>query len=67
MNVQVLLDDYLYELFRSMEPHASVANMSTPGGVSGRLSLTDPVVATISNYLYNEEKRFEKELKGEVS
>ncbi len=59
MNVQLLVDEYLYKLFKTMEPHTSVANMNTPGGVSGRLSITDPLVSTISNYLWNETQLLE--------
>lgn len=57
MNVQLLVDEYLHNEFKSMAPHASVAHMESPGSVSGRLSLTKPVVATISNYIYQEQKR----------
>ncbi len=60
MNIQLLVDEYLYKLFKPMEPHASVADMSTPGGVSGRLSLTDPLVSTISNYLFQELQELKK-------
>jgi len=56
MNVQLLVDEYLRDLFQPMRPHASVADMSKPGGVSGRLSLTDTLVSTISNYIENERR-----------
>jgi len=49
MNLQLLIDEFLINEFKSLEPAASVFDMGSPGGISGRLTMTDPVIATISN------------------
>jgi len=57
MNLQLLLDEWLYLKYLPLKPSTSVANMSAPGKVSGRVTLTDPVVATISSFVINQYKR----------
>jgi len=64
MNLQLLIDDYLYNLMKVLEPAASVANMASPGGISGRLTLTDPVIATISNFISTQRRTARLKLKG---
>jgi len=64
MNLQLLIDDYLYNLFKVLEPASSVANMSSPGGIAGRLTLTDPVIATISNFISSQRRRAREKMKG---
>jgi len=62
MNITPYLDNFMKDQMISMEPHYSVPEMNGVCEVSGRLTLTGPVVATISNHLANERKR----LKGVV-
>jgi hypothetical protein len=57
MNVTLLLDNFMHDNFLTMQAHHSVPDMNSVYGVSGRLTLSSPVVATISNYLSNERER----------
>jgi hypothetical protein len=63
MNLQLLIDDFLIKEFSVFEPAASVTNMSEPGGISGRLTLTDPVIATISNRIGTARRRAKEKRK----
>lgn len=52
MNVMLMLDEYLASYMERLAPHTSALDLNEPRRISRNLALPNPLVATVSNYLY---------------
>jgi len=59
LNITLLLDNFMHDKLKTFSPYYNVPDMYTVYGVSGNLTLSNPVVATISNHLANERNRLD--------
>lgn len=51
LNVMILLDNYMADLFKTLKPYYNIPDMSKPFSVSGNLTLLSPANNILSNYL----------------
>lgn len=51
MNLSLLIDDYMAELFESMAPYKSVMDSSIPRKISGNQAKSKPWISTMANML----------------
>jgi len=52
MNLMLALDNHMARNLSRLAPHHSAMDLNEPRRVSRNLALPNPLVATISNYLY---------------
>jgi len=55
LNKFPLLDNHMYNLFKTLKPYHSIPDLAKPGSVSGRLSLDTPNNTILANYLRDKE------------
>lgn len=54
MNLMLVLDTYMFERLRRLEAHHYALDLEAPRKISGYLSMPAPVVATATNWLYED-------------
>lgn len=52
MNLMLALDNHMASHLARLAPHHSAMDLNEPRRISRNLALPNPLVATISNYLY---------------
>jgi hypothetical protein len=53
LNVTILLDNYMCEQFKTLQPFFNVPDIAKPYEISGNLGLLSPSTSIIANYLYD--------------
>lgn len=56
LNITLLIDELMADAMETFAPHHSTLEIDDPSKVSGRVTLSGPMTATISNYI-NEERK----------
>ena len=54
LNITLLLDNFMHDHMETFSAHYNVPDMDSVYGVGGKITLSGPVVATISNHLANQ-------------
>lgn len=54
MNISLAIDRKMEKLWEPLAPHFNVFVADKPGSISKNISIPDPVIATISNWLATE-------------
>lgn len=53
MNLMLMLDNYISGYMKRLAPHTSSLCLNEPRRISKNLALPNPLIATISNYMYS--------------
>lgn len=53
LNVTILLDNFMVEQFKTLQPYFNIPDIAKPYEISGNLGLLSPATSVIANFLYD--------------